>query len=591
MSGVRIDVTAPVGHAEKGIKSVHGLLTGLGTEAKKSLLTGVGLAGGVAAFSLVSGAIKGAIGFMGDAIRAASNLAESQGKVNVVFGDSAKEITDWASTASKAFGQSKQQALEAAGTYGNLFQAFGVGQQEATKMSKTLVELAADLASFNNTSVDDALVALRSGLSGETEPLKRYGIAISDARMRTELARQGFKDLGATLTPLQKSTAAYALIMKDSSLAQGDFARTSDGLANVQRTLEAQLADLTAEIGQELMPVMLQLAKVARDDLVPALRDVMQFVKDAKPVWDILGQAIDQQTGGPLRRWGEGLRGAGQEATVASRVIEAESGRWAGLAAAELAAGKPEVAAAANVALTVPLTEAMREAGNKAIAAARALPGQIAAALRDGRADWKAALAQIGTDLEAEMTRAARIAELQAALIGTELVAGLRSTDPLVLAQAQFTRNLIMQQLKIEGAQGWGWNIGSEWGQGMLDSLNYYVPKVRHALNAYRGFLEGHSPPREGPLKDIDKGGFNIGKAWADSFGLGMSGFKVPSLPSGLGLSGGGGASGSVAGMGRVGGSAQEIHIHIDQGAYIDGPSIDLLAAKITQRLRFAPGT
>jgi hypothetical protein len=106
-------------------------------------------------------------------------------------------------------------------------------------MSKTLVQLAADLASFNNTSVDDALVALRSGLSGEAEPLKRYGIALSDARMRQELMAQGVKDLGATLTPLQKTQAAYTLILKDSKLAQGDFARTSTGLANEQRIAAA----------------------------------------------------------------------------------------------------------------------------------------------------------------------------------------------------------------------------------------------------------------------------------------------------------------------------------------------------------------
>jgi hypothetical protein len=90
----------------------------------------------------------GAVAVGKQAIDAASDL-----------GDNAAEVRKWAQGSAKAFGQSQQQALEAAGTYGNLFQAFGVGRKESTKMSKSLVELAADLASFNNTSVDDALQA------------------------------------------------------------------------------------------------------------------------------------------------------------------------------------------------------------------------------------------------------------------------------------------------------------------------------------------------------------------------------------------------------------------------------------------------
>ena len=86
-----------------------------------------------------SGAVRSAFSAVGDAIGAASTLAESQSKVNVVFGASSQEITAWADTASEAFGQSKQQALEAAGTYGNLFQAFGMGREESAKMSKSLV--------------------------------------------------------------------------------------------------------------------------------------------------------------------------------------------------------------------------------------------------------------------------------------------------------------------------------------------------------------------------------------------------------------------------------------------------------------------
>src|SRR3990167_8114029 len=95
------------------VKSIKGSIAGLGAEAKKSILQGVGLGAGVTAFNLLGNAARSAVGFVKDSIGAASKLAESQGKVNVVFGESSREISDWARTASSAFGQSTQQALEA----------------------------------------------------------------------------------------------------------------------------------------------------------------------------------------------------------------------------------------------------------------------------------------------------------------------------------------------------------------------------------------------------------------------------------------------------------------------------------------------
>jgi hypothetical protein len=239
------------------------------------------------------------------AIHAASDLEESLSKVNVVFGDSADEVEAWAATAATAFGESKQQALEAAGTFGNLFQAFGIGRPEATDMSTTLVELAADLASFNNTSVDDALLALRSGLSGEAEPLKRFGVALTDDRLRLKALALGLvSSTKEALTPAIKAQAAYALILDDTTLAQGDFARTSGGLANQQRILKANLQNTAATIGTALLPKITELAvkfnKLLTDnqplisefaDKLPAIFDSLITVVEGLP-WDAIGTSL-----------------------------------------------------------------------------------------------------------------------------------------------------------------------------------------------------------------------------------------------------------------------------------------------------------
>jgi hypothetical protein len=200
-----------------------------------------------------------------------SDLQESLSKVDVVFGQSSKAVRDFAKTSATSLGISEQAALEAAGTYGNLLQAFGLTQPMATEMSTSLVGLAADLASFNNVSTDDALLALRSGLSGETEPLKKFGIALSDSRLKAEAAAMGLGTFTGQLPTAIKSQAAYALIMKDSALAQGDFARTSDGVANRQRIISAQFKDVSAQIGTALIPAFSGLLGIVSNQVLPVL--------------------------------------------------------------------------------------------------------------------------------------------------------------------------------------------------------------------------------------------------------------------------------------------------------------------------------
>lgn len=217
------------------------------------------------------------------ATQAASTLEESLSKTNAVFNSNASAIIDWSKTSATAFGSSQQAALEAVATYGNLFQAFGLSTNQAAEFSKNIVQLAGDLASFNNVPIEDVFIALRSGLSGETEPLKRFGIALSDQRLRAEAAALGLGEFTGILPVAIKSQAAYSLILKDSTLAQGDYARTSEGLANQQRTLQAEVQNLVAEFGTAFLPVMKQLVGVVRDQIVPQLQKFSKFIKDLSP--------------------------------------------------------------------------------------------------------------------------------------------------------------------------------------------------------------------------------------------------------------------------------------------------------------------
>lgn len=336
--GITFEILGDASHFKRAVGQVHGSIHGLGAPLKKL--------GGLFAATFAVGKIKD---FAFSAVGAASDLEESTSKVGVVFENLSEQVLRWAENAATAFGMSKQQALEAAGTYGNLFRAMGITNDESEEMSTNLVELAADLASFNNANPEEVLTALRSGLSGETEPLKRFGVNLNMARIEAKALEMGLLDTTAAVdgvgessaknsekyqklvekhkeaweklraewakgkddfhpdvTKLQeeifnlenemssleqstgavgdaasgatgeldaaaKAQAVYALIMEDTELAQGDFARTSDGLANKQRILSAQWQDMKAKIGQFLMPAFSGVVNFLSTKAIPGL--------------------------------------------------------------------------------------------------------------------------------------------------------------------------------------------------------------------------------------------------------------------------------------------------------------------------------
>ena len=263
---VLVQLVADVSQLKAGMAQAQASLKGLDKSAKTASTGMTNLMSTVKKVGATLGiAFAGAqvAKFAKDSVMAASDMEESLSKVRVVFGEGAAEVEKFGASAAQNLGISNQKALEAAGTYGNLFQAFGLGQGEAQTMSTSLVQLAADMASFNNTSIDDAILALRSGLSGETEPLKRFGVALSEVRLKEEALRMGLiKTTSGTLPVAIKSQAAYALIMRDTALAQGDYARTAAGTANTMKTLAARFQDAKVAIGEALMPAFRALLKL-----------------------------------------------------------------------------------------------------------------------------------------------------------------------------------------------------------------------------------------------------------------------------------------------------------------------------------------
>lgn len=232
-------------------------------EAGKNGGVAFGVAAGIAAkgVDIIGGsALKAGqmIGdFIHDSIKAASDLNESTSKSQVIFGSASKAVADFAATADKSLGLSKQAALEAAASFGNLFLGTGQTQEQAAKLSTKLVTLAGDLASFNNLDPTETLQKLRSGLTGEAEPLRSVGVFLTEAKVKAKGMEMGLADAHGELSEGAKVMARYAIILDETKTAQGDFARTATGLANAQRTENAELVNLQANLGQKLLPVQL----------------------------------------------------------------------------------------------------------------------------------------------------------------------------------------------------------------------------------------------------------------------------------------------------------------------------------------------
>jgi hypothetical protein len=188
------------------------------------------------------------------AIRAASDFEEATSKVNVIFGRASKSVKDFANTAARELGQSKQSVLDAAGAFGTFGKAAGLAGEDLSTFTTDFVTLSTDLASFNNTTPEEAVQAIGAALRGEAEPLRRFGVLLNDATLKAEAMELGIYKGSGALTAQQKILAAQSAIYKQTGDAQGDFARTADNLANKQRTLSALFKNFQIQLGQQLLP-------------------------------------------------------------------------------------------------------------------------------------------------------------------------------------------------------------------------------------------------------------------------------------------------------------------------------------------------
>lgn len=191
-----------------------------------------------------------------DALNAASDLREVQNVVDVTFGENSNKIEKWAKNAGDQFGLAETQAKRFASTMGAMLKSAGLAGDQIVDVSTDLAGLAADMASFYNLDFDEAFAKIRSGISGQTMPLKELGIDMSVATLNAFALKQGLEKTFNEMSQGEQVMLRYQYLMSATADAQGDFARTSDSYANAMRNLESKVEGLKTLLGGTFIGVV-----------------------------------------------------------------------------------------------------------------------------------------------------------------------------------------------------------------------------------------------------------------------------------------------------------------------------------------------
>ena len=294
--------------AQMASKGVHQL--------KGSLLATLGVVSGVG--SLVA--------FFGKGISGAADLGESVDKVRVVFGEAGSDIVKQGDEMARSFGMNKQEWIDGASALGMLGKSAGKSDKDATEFGNSMAKLAADLSSVQNIPLAEALQKIRSGLTGEAEPLRSLNIFLNENAVANEAVRLGISKTGKELTEGQKIQARASLITKQGSYALGNLAETAGSTKNQFRNFSGGVSNLATSIGTALLPAV----DTVLGGLTSLTSGIGAFVERNKASFEGMGQWLS----GAFKNFGEGI------SHIAGSVVTTTGDIAAGLGLTSGAAGE-----------------------------------------------------------------------------------------------------------------------------------------------------------------------------------------------------------------------------------------------------------
>jgi len=230
------------------------------------------------AFALLAGAYGVGL-FAKASIRAASDLEETSSKFRVVFRGMEAEAGKWASGLQEHYAMSARESRHFLASVQDLLVPMGMAAEKAGDMSFEVTKLAADLGSFNNMPTARVMDDIQSALVGNYETMKKYGVVLNAAVVQQEAMRMGLARTKDELTAANKAQAAFTLMVRGSKAAVGDMARTSGGYANQMKQLKANMEDLSAALGETLLPAITNIV-VAFNSIAKAAKESLGLTGD-----------------------------------------------------------------------------------------------------------------------------------------------------------------------------------------------------------------------------------------------------------------------------------------------------------------------
>lgn len=231
--------------------------------------------------AIIARAIRGVARFAGRMFELGSAVEETGSKFNTVFGEMAAEVDAFGESFANMAGLTKREFQDIASVTGSILQGLGADLATSAAETERVLRLAADLASFNNVSIQEAFAAIRSGLIGESEPLKRFGIVLTEAKTKLQALNTTGKDSEKQLTELEKVQARLTLTIQGAGVAVGDLERTQTSAANEARKFNAVVKEQEELLATALLPALNDVRKAFSEIVVEekkAVQDSITFL-------------------------------------------------------------------------------------------------------------------------------------------------------------------------------------------------------------------------------------------------------------------------------------------------------------------------
>ena len=271
--------------------------------ATNGLLEGIAGRFGLSAATLGTTAVGAGLAFVASqSVKAASALQELESKARFVYGDAFPAVNAEAIKIAESVGRARSSILSMSADFASIILPMGVTSEAAQTMSNKFAQLSVDMASFHNRTDEEAFIALRSAITGETEPMKRFGVVMTETNLAAYALSKGIQTQVKDMNQAQKTTLRYNFILDSTKQAQGDAARTIDSYANRTRQAKEAWKEFNEELGKGITPLLAN----ALAQITFSLETARNAINDMAKAWaafkSMFGgmEGIDPATGKKL---------------------------------------------------------------------------------------------------------------------------------------------------------------------------------------------------------------------------------------------------------------------------------------------------